>query len=117
MTIYKSGRYFDYGDYGDQSLESLQYSAATKITGAIRETSSEKLFQKLGLETLKSRLWLRKLFLFYKLVKKKSTAYLFQLIPENKISCTTRNVQKKSNPLSQDKKKHFFSKILSFLEL
>ena len=38
-----------------QNLESLQYSAAIAITGAIREISSEKLFQKLCLDTLKSR--------------------------------------------------------------
>ena len=40
------------------------------ITGAIRGTSSEKLFQELGLESLKSRLWLRKLCLFYKFFHK-----------------------------------------------
>ena len=52
----------DYGDviydrvYSEsfhQNLESPQYSAAITITGAIRGTSSEKLFQELGLETLK----------------------------------------------------------------
>ena len=47
-----------------QSLEYLQYSAAIAITGAIRGKSSEKLFQELGLETLKSRRWLKKFCLF-----------------------------------------------------
>ena len=54
-------------DYGDviydrvfnesfhQRLESIHYNAAIAITGAIRGTSSEKLFQELWLETLKSR--------------------------------------------------------------
>ena len=54
-------------DYGDivydrvfnesfhKNLESLQYNAATAIAGAIRGTSSEKLFQELGLESLKLR--------------------------------------------------------------
>ena len=62
VTIYKSfiRPHFDYGDviydraYNEslhQNFESLQYSAAIAITGAIRETSSEKLFQELGLET------------------------------------------------------------------
>ena len=43
-----------------QSLESLQYNAVMAITRSIRGTSSDKLFQELGLETLKSRPWLRK---------------------------------------------------------
>ena len=47
-----------------QSLEHLQYSVAIAITGAIRGKSSEKLFQELGLETLKSRRWLKKFCLF-----------------------------------------------------
>ena len=40
-----------------QRLESIQYNAAITITGTIRGTSSEKLFQELGLETLKPRRW------------------------------------------------------------
>ena len=95
MTIYKSfiWPHLDYDDviYNrasndsfHQNLESLQYSAAIAITGAIRGTSSEKLLQEIGLETLTSRRRLRKLCLFYKLIKEQSPAYLFQLIPENK---------------------------------
>ena len=64
VTISKSfiRPHLDYGDviydrvYSEsfhQNLESPQYSAAITITGAIRGTSSEKLFQELGLETLK----------------------------------------------------------------
>ena len=36
-------------------LESIQYSACLVITGAIRGTLAEKIYQKLGLESLKSR--------------------------------------------------------------
>ena len=36
-----------------QMNESIQYNAAIAITGAIRGTSSEKLYQELGLESLK----------------------------------------------------------------
>ena len=61
MTIYKSfiRSHLDYGDVGynrasnalfHQSLESLQYSVEISMTGAVRGTSSEKLFQELGLE-------------------------------------------------------------------
>ena len=66
-----------------QRLESIQYNAAIAITWAIRGKSSEKLFQELGLETLKSRRWFRKLYLFYKILHSKSPSYLFNLIPES----------------------------------
>ena len=35
-------------------LECVQYDAALAITGAIRGSSREKLYQELGLESLKS---------------------------------------------------------------
>ena len=61
-------------------MESLQYNTAIAITGAIRSTSSEKLYQEWGLELLRSRKWLRKLCLFYKTYKNKSPSYLYNLI-------------------------------------
>ena len=36
-------------------LESVQYNACLGVTGAIRGTLTEKLYRKLGLESLKSR--------------------------------------------------------------
>ena len=63
-------------DYGDifydqaynpsfhQKLEKIQYNACIAITGAIRGISKEKIYEELGLESLESRRWLRKLFLF-----------------------------------------------------
>ena len=92
-------------------LQSLQYSVAIAVTEAIRGTSSDKLFQELGLEILKSRYWLRKLCLFYKLIKEQSPAYLFQLIPQNKTPYTTRSVQKSQIPFFKTKTnflKNFF---------
>ena len=38
-----------------QKLKSIQYNAALAITGAIRCTSKEKLYQELGLESLQKR--------------------------------------------------------------
>ena len=66
LTIYKSfvRPHLDYGDviydqhYNNsfhQKLESIQYNAALAITGAIRGSSREKLYQELGLESLKQR--------------------------------------------------------------
>ena len=66
ITIYKSFArpHLDYGEilYDQtfnesfhQRIESIQYNAGIVITGVIRDTSSEKLYQELGLESLKSR--------------------------------------------------------------
>ena len=66
ITIYKSFArpHLDYGEiiYDQtfnesfhQRIESIQYNAGSVITGVIRDTSSEKLYQELGLESLKSR--------------------------------------------------------------
>ena len=66
ITIYKSfiRSHLDYGDIVydrtfnetfQKNLESIQYNAAIAITGALRDTSSEKLFEELDLESLKSR--------------------------------------------------------------
>ena len=42
-------------DSFSQKLESIQYKAALAITGAIQGTSCDKIFQGLGLESLKLR--------------------------------------------------------------
>ena len=59
-------------------LESVQYNKYLSITGTIRGTSTEKILQELGLESLKSRHWFRKLCHFYKIFNQKSS---FNLIP------------------------------------
>ena len=43
-----------------QKLESLQHNAYLAITGAIRGSSREKLYQELGFESLQKRRWYRK---------------------------------------------------------
>ena len=62
-------------------IESLQYNAALAITGAIRGTSSEKLYQELGLESLHDRRWYRKLCFYYKIMHNACTLYLTELPP------------------------------------
>ena len=101
ITIYKASirPHLDYGDilydqaymYFHQKLKSIQYNACLAITGAIRGTSTEKLYQKLGLESLQFRRWYRKLGMFYKIFKSKSPQYLFKLITEKTSSYVTRN--------------------------
>ena len=83
VTIYKSfvRPHLDYGDIlYDQTfnnsfherLESIQYNAALAITGAIRGSSREKLYQELGFVSLQQRRWYRKRCLFYKIIKSQS---------------------------------------------
>ena len=102
ITIYKSfvRPHLDYGDiiydkaFNESfhaKLESLQYNAALAITRAIRGSSSEKVYEELGLETLKSRRWYRKLSLLYKVLKNESPSYLFNTIPNSKAQRQTRN--------------------------
>ena len=119
IKIYKAfvGPHLDYGDIlydqafnlsFQQKLESLQYRACLAITGAIRGTSREKIYQELGLQSLQSLRWYRKLAMFYKICMNKSPFpvdtrrrfnvyktsirrpvstgfYLFNLIPEKSI--------------------------------
>ena len=47
----------DYNSAFHDKLESVQYNACFAITDVIRGTSTEKLYQELGLEFLKSRRW------------------------------------------------------------
>ena len=54
----------------------FQYKAALAITGAIQGTSQEKLLEELGLETLKSRRWLRRLCCMYKIINLGIPKYL-----------------------------------------
>ena len=63
-----------------QKIESIQYNACLAITGAIRGSLREKIYQELGLESLQHGRWYRKPWYFYKIYNKKSPDYLFQLI-------------------------------------
>ena len=116
ITIYKSfiRSHLDYGDilYAQafnnsfhERLKSIQYNAALAITGAIRGSSREKFYQELGFESLQQRWWYRKLCLFYKIIKKQSPKYLFELIPTARQTYMTRC--KKSIPLLNVKHDYF----------
>ena len=73
-------------------LESIQYNSGLAISGAIRGTSKETLYQELGLESLQLRRCYRKLGMFYKIYKNESPQYLFKLVPEKAHAYATRNV-------------------------
>ena len=119
LTIYKSfiRPHLDYGDiiydqtYNTsfhQRLESLQYNAALAITGAIRGTSKEKLYNELGLESLQNRRWYRKLSFLYKVIANQSPSYLFKMIPKKNMSRPTRG---SDNIPLLGTKKNFFQNI------
>ena len=85
-------------DYGDiiydnssnaslsQMIESVQYNVALAITGAIRGSSREKLYNELGLESLHDRRWYRKLCFYYKIKHNDCPLYLKELLPNVKSS-------------------------------
>ena len=92
MTLYKSfiRPHLDYGDiiydqpfnsFFQNKIESIQYNACLAITGAIRGTSKERLYEEVGLESLQHRRWYKKLCYLYKIVVKKSPNDPFTVVP------------------------------------
>ena len=122
LTVYKSfvRPLLDYGDIiydkvfnesFHEKLESLQYNAALAITGATKGSSTEKLYEELGLESLKSRRWYRKMSLFHKVFKNESPRYLFNSIPNNNEQRQTRH----SDNIPTLFARHDYLRILFFL--
>ena len=94
VNIYKAfvRPHLDYGDiiYDNPSndtfwhkIESVQCNAALAITGAIRGTSREKLYQELGLEYLSDRRWCRNIVFFYKIINNQTTSLKFYFTKKN----------------------------------
>ena len=51
-----------------RNFEKVQYKACLAITGAIQGTSKQRIFDELGLISLRKRRWNNKLIFFYKIV-------------------------------------------------
>ena len=103
ITIYKSfvRPHIDYGDIiYDQAnneqfcnmIERVQYNAALAITGAIKGTSQQKIYNELGFESLRFRRWFRRLCAFYKIKTTQLPSYLYDLIPKSNHDYNTRNI-------------------------
>ena len=76
-------------------VEKVQYNATLAITGAIRGTSRECIYNELGLEFLADRRWYRKMTFFYKIVKNLAPKYLQSyLLPQALNQCSTRVAKK-----------------------
>ena len=104
LTIYKSfiRPHLDYGDIVyDQpnnenfcnTIEKVQYNAALAITGAIKGTSKLKIYNELGIESLKFRRWSRRLCVFFKIKTTKIPKYLYELIPTESHIYNTRKTE------------------------
>ena len=70
-----------------------QYNAALAITGAIKGTSQLKIYNELGLESLKFRRWFRRLCVFYKIEITQTPKYLYELLPTESHTFITRNIE------------------------
>ena len=115
QTIYKSfvRPHLNYGDiiYDQaytasfhQKIVSVQYNSALAITCAIRGTSKEKLYQKLGLETLEKRRMYKTLCCLFKIFRSHSSKYPFNIISTSVGPSKTRN----ANNIPQSKVKYNF---------
>ena len=67
----------------NNKIESIQYNAALAITGCIRGTSREKIYNELGLTSLYDRRRFHRLTLFYKILNDLTPGYLRYFIPES----------------------------------
>ena len=63
-------------------LDSVQYEAARLVTGAIKGTSSARLYKEVAWDSLSSRRKLHLLRQFYKIVKNLAPYYLSELLPK-----------------------------------
>ena len=60
--------------------EKIQYKACLAITGAIQGTSSQNIYDELGLHTLIVKRWRSKLTFFYKIVNGLLPGYLYSYL-------------------------------------
>ena len=58
-----------------EKLESVQYSAALAVAGTWRGISQERLYEKLGWESLSARRWYRRLVLFCRFINNTTPDY------------------------------------------
>ena len=73
------------------NLEKLEHNSALAITGAIKGTSKLKIYDELGLESLKVRRWMHRLCVLYKIKTQGHPEYLYKLIPTKIPSYNTNN--------------------------
>ena len=118
LNIYKAyiRPHLDYGDiiYDKPNVqnfinrvESVQYNAALAITGAIRGTSKERIYNELGVESLEKRRWYRRMCLFWKIINGLTPSYLRDSLPQIQFS---RNPTRQNQFSIVSKNTDYFSK-------
>ena len=80
------------------------------ITGAIRGSSTDKIYEELGLESLKSKRWYRKMSFLYRVLESESPSYLFNTIPNSNTQRQTRH----SGNIPSFLKSYYFKKSFFF---
>ena len=63
------------------------------ITGAIKGTSQLKIYNELGIESLKFRRWFRRLHLFFKISTTQIPKYLYEVVPSESHIYSTHNTE------------------------
>ena len=74
-----------------EKLESVQYKVALAITGAIKGSSREDIYQELSFESLKSRRWYKRLSCMFNIMNDKVPYYLKNVNPKSHQSTRLRN--------------------------
>ena len=81
------------------------------MTDAIQETSHERLYQELGLESLENRCWYRKLIFFHKIVNGTTPRYLTSYVSTNE------NLVYNTRASDQTKSRRYRPRIKHFKQL
>ena len=119
ITIYKTfiRPHLDYCDViFDQSnnevfVAKLNKYSTLAITGAIRGTSQSKLYNELGLKSLKFRRWFRQLCTFFKIKIYGKSENLLNKTPSSQIHYNKRNADQIETFIAE----HIFLKAIFFL--
>ena len=127
LTIYKSfvRSILDYADIiydkplnesFKKKIELAQYNAALIITGAIKGTFRDKIYQEMGLESLADRRWSWKLIFFHKIILGLQPSYLQNYLTpyDNERSYLTRYAAQKSIKTFRGKTKAFESYLFPY---
>ena len=78
-------------------LDGVQYEAARLVTGAIKGTSSARLYKELAWESLSNRRKLHLLCQFYKIVKNLAPYYLSEMLPKLSSERTNYRLRSREN--------------------
>ena len=103
-----------------KKMESVQYNFALNMTGSIRGTSVEKIYQELGLESLPKRRWYRKLSHFFRLFKGQFREYLFKIltsVSKGYITRTNNNIPHFSAKCNTYRNSSFSSTVIEWNNL